>query len=476
MDRTWTTPPFRGSAFSQSAFGSSPSGRTANPFAGAGRLTQNTAQRIFSPTRNPFQRGTTTPSQSNPFGRSSSMASRLGYGGSPVGDWTARSMANMDANYGLDGGFGPGAMGSANVGQAMPTGPSFAGGNLDDATAEINAAANKWGVPANLIKAILAKESTGDWNAHGNRSVYLASRGERILGYSGIMESTARAWGYDFNALQGSRALQIDAVANGLARLYNQVGGQYGWDGVINTYYSGDPTGTYTPGDSWQYGSTQQYLSQVKGWWQQLDAMSGSPGQYGGPVASGTGTWQAWSGNFPITQEHGPTPFSQGAGAWMYGYAASVGVNGHPGLDIGMPAGTSVVTPVGGTVVIAGGSGYYRDVNGDGPGRGELRIQLDNGDILILGHMRSINVQVGQRVSAGQAVGLSGSFNGDHLHYEIRKYTPGATSSGYTAVDPRQYFSGNSWTASGSGSPMGSQRGGSRGAWWMNSLNSLFGG
>src|SRR5690606_14681015 len=125
-----------------------------------------------------------------------------------------RSMANMDANYGLDGGFG--MMGSGNVGQAMPTGPSFAGGNLDDATDEINAAANKWGVPANLIKAILAKESTGDWNAHGNRSVYLASRGERILGYSGIMESTARAWGYDFNALQYSRALQIDAVANGL--------------------------------------------------------------------------------------------------------------------------------------------------------------------------------------------------------------------------------------------------------------------
>lgn len=90
--------------------------------------------------------------------------------------------------------------------------------------------------------------------------------------------------------------------------------------------------------------------------------------------------------------------------------------------------------------------------------------------------MRNINVQVGQRVTAGMTVGSSGSFNGDHLHYEIRKYTPGATSSGYTAVDPRQYFSGNSWSASGMSPTGGSSSRGSGGAWWMNSLQTLFGG
>src|SRR5690606_41919042 len=60
-----------------------------------------------------------------------------------------------------------------------------------------------------------------------------------------------------------------------------------------------------------------------------------------------------------------------------------------------------------------------------------------------------INVQVGQRVQPGQFVGQSGTYNGGHVHVEVRKYTPGATSSGYTAVDPRSYFEGGSFSSAG---------------------------
>lgn len=163
--------------------------------------------------------------------------------------------------------------------------------------AEIAAAANKYGIPANLLKVMIARESSGDWasNAH---ATYLPSRGERIVGYTGIMESTARAWGYDFDSLVGNRALQIDAMANGLQRLYSQVGGQYGWDGVIATYYSGNPDQSYTPGDSVQYGTTSQYVNDVKSWWQQEDAWTKANGGdtyrqgTSGMATINTGDWQ----------------------------------------------------------------------------------------------------------------------------------------------------------------------------------------
>lgn len=156
--------------------------------------------------------------------------------------------------------------------------------------------------------------------------------------------------------------------------------------------------------------------------------------------------------------------------AGMYDYGASVGVSGHAGLDIGLGYGTALYAPAGGTVVIAGGSGYYRDERGgDGPGRGELRVQMDNGDIYILGHMASINLVPGQRIEAGAMVGTSGSFNGSHLHYEVRKNTPGATSSGYTAVDPRQYFNGANVTQ-----PSFNQAPQPSGPWFRRDLGSLF--
>jgi murein DD-endopeptidase MepM/ murein hydrolase activator NlpD len=68
---------------------------------------------------------------------------------------------------------------------------------------------------------------------------------------------------------------------------------------------------------------------------------------------------------------------------------------------------------------------------------------MDNGDQVILGHMSQITVPVGTRVGPGMAVGKSGSDNGAHVHVEYRRKTPGATSSGYTIIDPRTALGGN---------------------------------
>src|SRR5690606_11093983 len=172
--------------------------------------------------------------------------------------------------------------------------------------------------------------------------------------------------------------------------------------------------------DSWQHGSTQLYGNDILRFWEILE--SRGPSKASASNRSGSSAFESLETMFCgasklLTQDFGLTDFAKGAGAWMYGYASSLGVQGHAGLDYGMVPGESLYSPVSGTVIIAGGSGYYTDERyGNQPGTAELRIKLDNGDEVILGHMPRINVQVGQRVQPGQFVGQSGTYNGGHVH------------------------------------------------------------
>ena len=144
---------------------------------------------------------------------------------------------------------------------------------------EIQAAANKYGVPANFLQAIIAKESSGNW-AGNSRPVSLGSRGgKRIHGFVGVFEDAAASWGFNFDALIGNRAGQIEMLASGLRGMYDRLrkqNPQYGWLNVAANHYSGDPTGAFTPGDSWQHGSTNKYMTDVESWWKRLDGMAGN--------------------------------------------------------------------------------------------------------------------------------------------------------------------------------------------------------
>lgn len=150
---------------------------------------------------------------------------------------------------------------------------------------------------------------------------------------------------------------------------------------------------------------------------------------------------------FGVTQGFGRTEFSTGQGADIYDFGGEFGLDGdeHTGWDLGAPVGTNVYLPAGlaGTVTIAGGSGYYRDESGtrDPATSGEVRILLDNGMELILGHNAAINVRAGQRVTAGTLLGQTGWANGAHLHVEVRRRDP-STRSGWRIVDPRILFGG----------------------------------
>ena len=86
----------------------------------------------------------------------------------------------------------------------------------------------------------------------------------------------------------------------------------------------------------------------------------------------------------------------------------------HPALDFGIEVGTPVKSTMSGTVTYAG----WND-----EGYGNLVI-VDNGSYqTYYGHLESIPVTVGQQVSSGEIIGLSGNTGnstGPHLHYEIR--------------------------------------------------------
>ncbi len=98
----------------------------------------------------------------------------------------------------------------------------------------------------------------------------------------------------------------------------------------------------------------------------------------------------------------------------------------HAGEDIPAPSGVPIVAAQSGTVTTAGwvsGYGNYTVINHGG------------GVMTAYGHQSSIQVSVGQSVSAGEQIGLVGSTGnstGPHLHFEV--YVNGATQ------DPKSYF------------------------------------
>lgn len=190
------------------------------------------------------------------------------------------------------------------------------------------------------------------------------------------------------------------------------------------------------------YTTDQEYVNLVFGVYAQLKAAAPSQGSGSGvPNYSGGGSGLAsvFGGqSFGISQGIGP-----GNNAMDYSYGIGLGVgNNHPGIDISAPYGGKVYFPkmaggITGTVISAGGTGYFQNDGGDYQGAGELRIQLTNGDIIIFGHMSNIAVRPGQQINLiGTYLGETGTAgSGAHLHLEYRKV--GNCPDGYCAIDPR---------------------------------------
>ncbi len=119
---------------------------------------------------------------------------------------------------------------------------------LDQWDGTIAKEAEKWGVPPENLKALIALESGGDPNAtqinptHGN-TYGLAQINQSIWG------ETAAQRGYDLNTPEG----QIGFAASLLKDHYNQTGD---WDQAHSMYFN--PSGT---GDSVNGTSNAQYIT-----------------------------------------------------------------------------------------------------------------------------------------------------------------------------------------------------------------------
>ncbi len=129
----------------------------------------------------------------------------------------------------------------------------------------------------------------------------------------------------------------------------------------------------------------------------QIRSAQGGSSIPAGPIRGG-GRF-IWPVNGPIT-----SPFCEQR-AWE---------SCHPGIDIGVPSGTPIRAAGSGTVILAGptsGYGNYTCVDHGG------------GISTCYAHQSVIQVGVGQHVSQGQVIGLSGCTGlcfGDHLHFEVR--------------------------------------------------------
>ena len=117
---------------------------------------------------------------------------------------------------------------------------------------------------------------------------------------------------------------------------------------------------------------------------------------------------------------------------------ARFGLLGHNGVDVAMPVGTPLLAPADGIVVEtaldAAGYGWY------------VKLRTAGGADWLLGHMASApDLEIGQAVSAGDQLGISGNSGnstGPHCHVGYRPDDAyrGGGYGGY--VDPLPYLIG----------------------------------
>ncbi|MGW5370832.1 M23 family metallopeptidase [Streptomyces sp. NPDC004009] len=123
----------------------------------------------------------------------------------------------------------------------------------------------------------------------------------------------------------------------------------------------------------------------------------------------------------PIAHSYVSTAYQASSSLWSSG--------SHTGIDFHAASGTSVHAVGAGTVVSTGWGGAYGN---------QIVIRMADGMYTQYGHLSSIGVTVGQKVTPGQQIALSGAtgnVTGPHLHFEAR------TSPEYGSdVDPVAYL------------------------------------
>ncbi|MFD5628370.1 M23 family metallopeptidase [Streptomyces sp. NPDC127072] len=123
----------------------------------------------------------------------------------------------------------------------------------------------------------------------------------------------------------------------------------------------------------------------------------------------------------PVSGSYVSTGYKTGGSLWSSG--------SHTGVDFHAASGTPVHAVGSGTVVTAGWGGAYGN---------EVVLSMNDGTYTMYGHLSSIGVAVGQTVTPGQQIALSGATGnttGPHLHFEAR-----TTAEYGSDMDPVAYL------------------------------------
>lgn len=134
-----------------------------------------------------------------------------------------------------------------------------------------------------------------------------------------------------------------------------------------------------------------------------------------------------FNGSYPTTQS-----FNDPCCRASY---AQYGMQGHNGIDYGLPTGTPVVAVEAGIIR----SGF--EANGYGR---FIFLTNDTGTQFVYGHLSVIQIASG-RVNPGQQIGLSGNTgnsSGPHLHFGIRPPNSNNNNGFLGYTDPLPYFKG----------------------------------
>lgn len=144
------------------------------------------------------------------------------------------------------------------------------------------------------------------------------------------------------------------------------------------------------------------------------------------------------SGGALPTSKHAP----RRVGSWVWPVAGDYTItqyywSGHRAIDIAARTGTQVVASSSGIVVFAG----WKGANGGGNA-----VWVKHGTKLYTtyNHMSKVIAHAGQRVVAGQVlglVGMTGHATGPHLHFEVWLGMPWDLGSTSDAVNPCRYLS-----------------------------------
>lgn len=137
-----------------------------------------------------------------------------------------------------------------------------------------------------------------------------------------------------------------------------------------------------------------------------------------------------FNGNFPLTFSFG----QQSDNEEIKKKFQEWGINGHHGLDFGLPEGTEILAVDSGKIIQSGNNADFGI---------SVTIQHSWGQSLYA-HLQETKVNQDQEVQAGDLIGLSGqsgSAYGQHLHFAIKPNNPDPNNGYLGFIDPSPYLS-----------------------------------